>query len=73
MPKNCISIYDEFSNIGPMHRTWTWGIKVKGNQILIMRSVLLNKFIYIDNSILRNYIQLKALHSFMDTRYGFVM
>ena len=26
MPKNCISIYDEFSNIGPIRRTWTWGI-----------------------------------------------
>ena len=30
MPKNCISIYNEFSNIGPTRRTWTWRIKVKG-------------------------------------------
>ena len=29
MPKNCISIYNEFSNIGPTRRTWTWRIKVK--------------------------------------------
>ena len=28
MPKNCISIYNEFSNIGPMRMTWTWRIKV---------------------------------------------
>ena len=28
MPKNCISNYDEFSNIGPTRRTLTWGIKV---------------------------------------------
>ena len=28
MPKNCISIYNEFSNIGPTRRTWTWRIKV---------------------------------------------
>ena len=26
--KNCISIYNEFSNIGPTGRTWTWRIKV---------------------------------------------
>ena len=29
MPKNCISIYNEFSNIGPTRRTWAWRIKVK--------------------------------------------
>ena len=29
MQKNCISIYNEFSNIGPTRRTWTWRIKVK--------------------------------------------
>ena len=28
MPKSCISIYNVFSNIGPMRRTWTWRIKV---------------------------------------------
>ena len=28
MPKNCISIYNEFSNIGPTRRTWTWRFKV---------------------------------------------
>ena len=32
MPKTCISIYDKFSNIGPMHKTWPWGIKVKYNE-----------------------------------------
>ena len=29
---NCISIYNEFSSIGPMRRTWTWRIKVKEGQ-----------------------------------------
>ena len=29
MQNNCISIYNEFSNIGPTRRTWTWRIKVK--------------------------------------------
>ena len=29
MPKTCISIYNEFSNIGPTRRTWPWRLKVK--------------------------------------------
>ena len=34
MPKNCISIYNEFTNIGPTRRTWTWRIKVKVNGVM---------------------------------------
>ena len=29
MTKTCISIYNEFSNIGPTRRTWLWRLKVK--------------------------------------------
>ena len=29
MTKTCISINNEFSNIGPTRRTWLWRLKVK--------------------------------------------
>ena len=29
MSNTCISIYNEFSNIGPTRRTWLWRLKVK--------------------------------------------
>ena len=43
MPKNCISIYNEFSNIGPTRTTWTWRIKVKSISNDVVNVVPLHK------------------------------